>query len=74
MTIEEWLAVPLEKDTIREMRVVHRGGDQSVAVMLDECWVKYYHDPTTKTVFEAEAKTLKHAISKIERKLARFKG
>jgi hypothetical protein len=37
--------------------------------MLDELWVKYYHDPTKKTAFEAEANTVRHAVSKIERKL-----
>jgi hypothetical protein len=51
------------------MRVVWRTYNGPVAVMLDELWVKYYHDPTKKTAFEAEANTVRHAVSKIERKL-----
>lgn len=70
MTIEQGLAEPQPQDVVREIRVLWRTYNGTVAVMLDELWVKYYHDPTTKTAFEAEAKTLRHAVSKIERKLA----
>lgn len=71
MTIEQWLAEPQPKDVVREVRVVWRSYNNTVAMMLDECWVKYYNDPTTTTAFEVEAKTLRHAISKIERKIAK---